>query len=186
VIPVESAPEPQTFDAKVRQPGLAWLAEKGLTGVAAPPKGLKVKAYWTECLEDMLQAYDRICAYASLRIAHATGARSVDHFAPKSKALLAAYEWDNYRLACSLANARKNNFTDVLDPFVMQPDTFVLDVIAGGIKVSPHLHAPYSALAELTRNRLKLVHRSKRRRQPRLGKSMHKQRASDRFHERSE
>ncbi len=156
MIPVKAAPEPPTFQAKVRTPGLAWLAAKGLSGVGAAPKGLRVKPYWTESLDDMLKAYNRLCAYACLRIPHVTGARSVDHFAPKSKALTAAYEWNNYRLACSLANARKNNFTGLLDPFTMRRGTFELDVITGGISVAKQMTGAYADRARLTCRKLKL------------------------------
>ncbi|HEV7660832.1 MAG TPA: hypothetical protein VGO55_13420 [Allosphingosinicella sp.] len=156
MIPVSPADEPGNFDAKVRQPGLNWLAGKGLAGLAALPPKTKIRAYWTECLPELLSAYDRICAYASLKIHPVTGAHSVEHFAPKSRAPNVAYEWNNYRLACAKLNARKNNFTDVLDPFLLQSGTFELGVLDGSISPSKSLTAPNLALAQATMDRLNL------------------------------
>jgi uncharacterized protein (TIGR02646 family) len=156
MIPVAPAPEPASFDAKVRTPGKAWLVKKGLSGANEVPKGMKISAVWTECLPEMLDAYDRICAYASLKIHAVTGASSVDHFAPKSRGLADAYEWDNYRLACAKLNARKNNFDDVLDPFTMAADTFRLNTLDGSIHPNPALPAGDLAAAQATMARLKL------------------------------
>ena len=38
------------------------------------------------------------------------------------------YEWDNYRLACALMNARKSNVEQVLDPFEVQDGWFALEL----------------------------------------------------------
>jgi len=103
-----------------------------------------------------MESYDCVCAYASLRIHKITGGRSADHFAPKSKALAAAYEWSNYRLACRNLNARKRDFTDVLDPFQVIPGTFILDAGDGSIKVSPAITGSYRTLAQSTIDRLGL------------------------------
>ena len=156
MIPVTAAAEPATFDAKVRVPGNAWMAARGLAGLAALPPKTKVKPYWTECLPDLLKAYDRVCAYASLRIHPVTGAHSVEHFAPKSRAPDLAYEWDNYRLVCAKLNARKNNFTDVLDPFVLAAGTFELNVLDGSIAPSATLQPAGQLAAKETVERLNL------------------------------
>lgn len=156
MIPVDPGEEPATFDAAVRQPGIAWMIEKGFQGLAAFPPKTKVKAIWTACLPDMLATYDRICAYASLRIAPITGAQSVDHFAPKSRAPADTYEWTNYRLACSKMNARKNNFTDVLDPFTLRANTFELDILTGGIRPAPGVVGADLDIADATVKRLGL------------------------------
>jgi uncharacterized protein (TIGR02646 family) len=156
MIPVVLAAEPATFDATVRQPGLNWLQAKGYAGMAALPPKAKISAYWTRCLPDMMSAYSSVCAYASLRIAPVTGAQSADHFAPKSRAVADAYEWTNYRLACSKMNARKNNFTDVLDPVGLAPDLFVLDVLTGAIETAPHVMGTLKTDADNTVTRLKL------------------------------
>ena len=142
MIPVTPAPAPADFDDKVKNPGLDAIAE--LVGekpkVRRPgPKRNKVAKtrdeidpkyfppLWREVLPDMLQAYNRLCAYLSLYIEHATGSPSVDHVIPKSKAWDKVYEWSNYRLACALANSKKNNVELVLDPFQIQDGLFALE-----------------------------------------------------------
>ena len=85
--------------------------------------------YWTTSLDDLMAAYDEVCAYSCFRIHRVTGARSVDHFAPRSRAWNTVYEWSNYRLACSRLNARKRDFTDVLDPFEVQTGWFRLELV---------------------------------------------------------
>lgn len=132
MIPVQPAPEPERFDEVVRKPGLSAIAE--LVGEPATLKrpGFKRKTvctqredlksnhfppFWREVTDDLLTAYHRICAYACLYIEPVTGAATVDHFAPKSMSWDKVYEWDNYRLACSLMNSRKSVYEDVFDPF---------------------------------------------------------------------
>jgi hypothetical protein len=112
MIRVSPAPEPADFDARVRQPGLAAIAELVGEAPAAGRRGrrrtrvvdrreeLRPKdfpAFWTEALDDLLLAYRRLCAYLALYIEPATGAASVDHFVPKSTAWDRVYEWSNYR-----------------------------------------------------------------------------------------
>jgi hypothetical protein len=144
VIPVEPAPEPPTFDANVRQPGLSAIAE--LVGEPATMKrpGRRRKAVashrdelqagdfppiWRKATDDLLAAYQRICAYACLYIERITGSTSVDHWAPKSAAWDRVYEWGNYRLACSLMNSRKREFSDVIGPFEVSDGLFALDMV---------------------------------------------------------
>jgi hypothetical protein len=103
-----------------------------------------------------MTSYDEVCAYASVRINEITGGRSADHFAAKSSALNAAYEWSNYRLACRLMNARKSTFDDVLDPFTIAPGTFELMPLTGGLIVSPALTGQAAIDAGHTRDRLRL------------------------------
>lgn len=74
----------------------------------------------------LMEAYQHRCAYACLYIEHVTGAATVDHWAPKSAAPDLAYEWDNYRLACALMNARKHAFDDLVDPFEVTDGMFAL------------------------------------------------------------
>jgi hypothetical protein len=118
MIKVTPAPEPAGFDRDVRQPGLRAIAEKA--GERPVPPRLKGRAfkkiadrredipgesfpsYWTKALDDLMTAYDSICAYSCFRIHPVTGSRTVDHMAAKSRAWDQVYEWMNYRLACSL------------------------------------------------------------------------------------
>src|SRR5688572_19679174 len=122
MIRVTPAPEPEHFDARVRQPGLRALAElvgevpekrrPGRPRVirASRREDLKSEHFpkcWTEVLDDLCQAYDRICAYVGLYIEQVTGSPTVDHMVAKTKNWTLAYEWSNYRLACALMNTRK-------------------------------------------------------------------------------
>lgn len=151
MIPVSPAPVPPSFDAAVRDRGLRALAEL----VGEPPPKPRVKGrpfkkiaerredihpdklpdYWTDALDDLMEAYQRVCAYSCFRIHPVTGARSVDHMAPKSRAWDRVYEWSNYRLACGRLNARKRDFTDVLDPFEVKDGWFEIEPV--GFQVLP-------------------------------------------------
>ena len=132
MIPVDPAPEPPDFDRKVRQPGLSAIAEM----VGEPPllrrRGRRrskiadrredipsesFPPFWRDALDDMMLAYNQICAYMAIYIEKVTGAATVDHMIPRSVEWSQVYEWDNYRLACSLMNSRKNDAIFVLDPF---------------------------------------------------------------------
>ena len=54
---------------------------------------------------------------------------TVDHMIPKSRDWRLVYEWCNYRLACLPMNRRKREYTDVLDPFCIDDDWFVMDIV---------------------------------------------------------
>lgn len=152
MIPVKRAKEPSDFDEKVRQPGLRAIAEMVGKQPASPRKAgkpFKVIAssepeippenfphYWTKALDELMERYGQICAYACFRIHRVTGARSADHFAPKSRDWRRVYEWSNYRLCCSRMNSRKRDFGDVMDPFSVKPDWFHLELV--GFQVIPN------------------------------------------------
>lgn len=128
MIRVTAEPEPPQFDERVRQPGLALIAELaaevGSEDAIAPDQ---FQPYWRRALDDLLVGYDRICAYLSLYIPEGVGTPSVDHMVAKSKAWDLVYEWSNYRLACLLMNSRKG-VADVLDPFEIGEDWFALEL----------------------------------------------------------
>jgi hypothetical protein len=149
MIRVQPAPEPATFQDNVRGPGLRAIAEmigeipaiirrgRKRTKIAErreeiPPE--KFPDYWTRAIDDLLLAYDRICAYVCCYIEPVTGVPSVDHMVPKSKSWDKVYEWDNYRLACHLVNTWKNDLTSILDPFEVQDDWFELELVGFQIK----------------------------------------------------
>ena len=132
MIRVDPAPEPGDFDAKVRQPGLRAferLANRKYGGDREAVPGSEFPDHWRKCVDDLLESYERICSYLCLYIARGTGARSVDHMVAKSEAWRQAYEWSNYRLACSLMNSRKGAATTVLDPFDVEDGWFVLELV---------------------------------------------------------
>ena len=130
MIRVDPAPEPPQFDERVRQPGLALIAQLAAEAGSedsVPPR--QFRPYWRRALSDLLNSYNRTCAYVSLYIPRATGTPSVDHMVAKSTAWDQVYEWSNYRLACSLMNARKG-VAEVLDPFEIGQGWFALELVA--------------------------------------------------------
>jgi hypothetical protein len=144
VIRVEPRSEPDDFDARVRQPGLSALAE--LTGqpptIKRPgPRRTKVAdrvedlrhddlpPLWRVCLPQLAEAYLRICAYSCIYVEPITGNGTADHYVPKSLDARRAYEWANYRFACSRMNTRKGVAAEVLDPFEVQDGWFQLELV---------------------------------------------------------
>ena len=159
MIRVVPAPEPDTFDARVRQPGLRKLEElaeehHGGSKEAIPSE--KFPDYWRRSLDDLMASYHRICAYLCLYISGGTGARSVDHMIAKSAAWDQAYEWTNYRLACSLMNSRKGVATTVLDPFDVEDGWFVLELVEFQVLPGDGLDAAVVEDVQGTIDRLRL------------------------------
>jgi hypothetical protein len=170
MIHVTPAPEPASFDRKVRRPGLSAIAElvgEPLTVRRSGPRRKKIAerredipaacfpTYWTEALQDLLAAYHRVCAYVCVYIERVTGASSVDHMIPKSSSWDKVYEWSNYRLVCSLMNSRKLEAQDALDPFEVQHGWFELDLTGFQVR-------PADDLNQATRQRvLDTIHRLK-------------------------
>ena len=154
MIPVRPAEEPPNFDADVRQRGLRAIAE--LVGETTPRTAGQPHAqvaqsreeipapafppYWREALTDLMASYDRICSYLCLYIPRGTGTPSVDHMIAKSVRWDQIYEWRNYRLACSLMNARKGVAAHVLDPFEVEDGWFALNLSV--FKVVPGTELP--------------------------------------------
>lgn len=178
MIHVNLAPEPPDFDREVRQRGLAAIAElvgeipktkrPGRKRKQAVVDGVAVTrredlsarffpAFWQdEWLQALLAAYQRICAYLCIYIEPVAGAASVDHMIPKSIAWDRVYEWDNYRLACAIMNARKNDARDVLDPFEVENGWFQLDLAGFQVVPSPDLEVALTNKVEDTITRLDL------------------------------
>ena len=131
MIHVDPRPEPAGFDNQVREKGLAYLRKKNIPlDIPLPPK-TGIQPYWKACLDDLYSSYRGICAYIGIHFERATGAGTVDHFIAKSKRAGLAYEWSNYRLACSSMNSRKRDFDDVLDPFEVDNGWFQLELVSG-------------------------------------------------------
>lgn len=177
MIHVDRQPEPRSsefdFDREVRQPGLSALAE--LTG--QPPtisrRGPRIQQraeriedltheqlrdypYWTRALDALHEAYRGICAYSCFYLEPISGP-TVDHFVALARAeARQAYEWDNYRLACSLMNACKNAFPDVLDPFLIEDGWFALNMATFKVEPSTGLDPTLRQRVRDTISRLKL------------------------------
>ena len=140
MIPVMKKSEPVNFDELVRTPGKAFLKK-----VPFPSdKQWKPHAYWTRILKKIRKDYAEICAYSALWIPSATGFGSIDHFIPKSRNPRLAYEWDNYRYV-SLKFNNKKGTKEILDPFTLKPDWFVIDFPSLDIMPNPALSPIHKA-----------------------------------------
>ena len=157
MIPVRPAEEPPNFDADVRRPGLQAVSRLGQTfgGRGQIPAG-EFPAYWRRILPELLTRYERICSYLCLYIPHGTGAPSVDHMVAKSMRWDQVYEWTNYRLACSLMNARKGAVETVLDPFEIQDNWFALELVEFQVVPGEALPSDIATAVEDTIERLRL------------------------------
>jgi hypothetical protein len=155
MIHVEAQPVPDSF-AKVRENGLAWLNRKNIALDQPLPSHTQLEPYWRSCLDDLHTCYEGRCAYLAVFFERVTGGGSVDHFIAKSKRADLAYEWSNYRLACSRMNSRKRDYDDVLDPFDIEDGWFNLELITGRIYPNPALSPERFASVQKTIIRLGL------------------------------
>ncbi len=156
MIPVTPQPEPEDFDTQVRQKGLRWLVKHDIDITAPLPSGTKLPPYWRACLGKLHSGYGGVCAYLAVFFEITTGAGNVEHFLPKSLRPDLAYEWCNYRLACSAINSCKKSFTNVLDPFEVKDGWFYLELVSGHIFPNPQLSASLQQKIQATIDRLKL------------------------------
>ena len=157
MIRVALAKEPPDFDKKVRQPGLAAIDE--LVGRAPRIKhpgrrrakvadteskipADKFPPIWRKALDDMMDAYERRCAYLAMFIEH-TGNPTVDHVIPKSRAWDRVYEWSNYRLCAGIVNSKKGELLGLVDPVDAKAGWFELDLASFRVvrgKSAPRAH----------------------------------------------
>lgn len=168
------APEPASFEDKVRKPGqnvLALLLGKPLPHKMSGQKPSATKKiagksvrkqvadfpYWTSCLDELYESYRGICAYYCYRIERTSGP-GVDHVVAKSNPAdpSLAYEWTNFRLACAYANTCKNQYSDVLDPVSIEDGWFCLDVVTLLVSPSKALDKITAAQVKASIERLKL------------------------------
>ena len=156
MIYVDPQPEPASFNRNVRQKGLAWLRKKDIALDQLLPPKTKLPPYWTDCLGHLHSAYRGHCAYLAVFIEKVVGAATVDHFIPKSQRAELAYEWTNYRLACSRMNSRKRNYDDVLDPFKVETGWFHLELITGRVYPNEQLSLRRKDKVRATISRLRL------------------------------
>ena len=131
MIPVQPQPEPPDFDRDVRTPGRQFIMNNPLC------KPNQLKNYWSRISDQLFRAYGRICAYSAVFIPPLTGGDTVEHFVPRSANRMLAYEWSNYRLVTSRLNGKKGDHQDVLDPFLIGQDWFILDFPSLIVKPNP-------------------------------------------------
>lgn len=152
MIPVDKAvltPEPAKFDAECRKRGNTWLA----ANPKASRKAKRPRDFWSPFRSELASRFSDLCAYGALY----APAGTVDHFEPVDADESKAYEWSNYRFAFGWINSSKSKAVDVLDPFVVGPGWFEiqlpsLQLIARKDRIPPHLHS----LAETTLRNLHL------------------------------
>lgn len=156
MIPIDLQTEPTSFNGDVRQPGVKWLNDNGIALTGRVPAKTVIPPHWRKCLDDLHSAYSGVCAYLCVFVSRTTGGASVDHFVAKSALAGDAYEWSNYRLACSRLNSRKREYSDVLDPIGLTAETFHLNLLNFSIAPNPTLSPTEMQLAKRTAKRLGL------------------------------
>lgn len=131
MLKVTFQPEPANFQTKVSAPGQKWLDTHPNTASA------KIRPYWRKCLPDLHRLYHGICAYYGWYIeAGKAGSWSVDHFIPKSVNRNLAYQWSNFRFCHKSVNTSKGEKLNILDPFDVLDNLFVLNLLSGEIFVN--------------------------------------------------
>ena len=152
MIRVQPQPEPLEFDKLVRQPGLVFLQ-----GNPKPTKNQwKSHNYWHKIQPQLRKSYQEICAYCCHWIPSDTGANTVEHFLPKDKYPMQAYQWKNYRLVSGTLNGRKGTREDVLDPFQIQNGWFVIDFPSILVKPAQELESNIAQSVQRTIGILRL------------------------------
>ncbi|MDR2705011.1 MAG: hypothetical protein LBC02_04450 [Planctomycetaceae bacterium] len=151
MIRVTQQPEPTCFDSKVRQLGQSFLQN------CPSPHGKEWRNhdYWQKVHKDLYKVYNGRCAYTGMWFS-AVDRLSVDHFRPKSICPDLAYEWSNYRLTTQKTNAYKANHDDIIDPFSVQPEWFILEIPTCLINVGNNVSISERTKIEHTINVLKL------------------------------
>ncbi len=137
MIPVQAQDEPRGFDERVRKPGQAFL---NALGRKPTYKDYRKNWYWNRITPELHQAYGGICAYSANWIPLGPQQASIDHFIPRHSSPELAYEWNNYRLATDKLGNYKGKSLDVIDPFFIKTDWFVLDFST--FQVKPHSNLP--------------------------------------------
>ncbi|HET7501444.1 MAG TPA: hypothetical protein VFK02_10590 [Kofleriaceae bacterium] len=156
---------PDTFEDKVRRPGLDAIAELVGESPGRRRRGPRRKRrftsreqipadafpdYWCKALPDLRRAYRGLCAYLGLYLHHATGNASVDHFVPKSKDWRLVYEWSNYRLCAAQINGHRGNRELLLDPFTIEPGMFALELVGFQVIPGPEAHGAMGDIVKRT------------------------------------
>jgi hypothetical protein len=142
VIPVPRRDEPPSFDRDVRQPGREWIAAQ-----IRPIN--KLPSYWRACEPDLHDAFGGRCGWAAFSITSG----QVDHFELGQAACIAAgtpeqaYEWSNYRYVMPELNCRKGRRPAMLDPHVVQPGWFELELPQLHLRMTERVPSEWRELA---------------------------------------
>lgn len=153
MIRVTPPPEPAAFDVRCRRPGNAWLATH--------PTG-RPRDCWTPFQAELAAGFANRCGYKALWDLDGT----VDHYLSCKNHRGQAYEWGNYRHASGSINSSKGTHdAAILDPFHVQDDWFVLDLLTMRLLPTTAIPAHERTRADFTLKQLKLQNGSKVKRQ---------------------
>lgn len=146
MIPAPRVPEPDDFDVRVRQPGIAWLA--------ANPGAKRPKPLWLPFTPVLEAGYHKLCGYAAM--ADFTGG-TVDHYRSFKNHPAQAYEWRNYRFASATMNSCKRNVDDaVLDPEQVKAGWFEIMLPSLQLQLTERVPEKLREKAAFTLRRLQL------------------------------
>lgn len=146
MIPVDKVKKPRGFDAKVKVPGNAWLADH--------PKSQRPPALWAPHTAALSEGFDNLCGYAAMF--DPTGG-TVDLFLSFKHHPALAYEWSNYRFASGPLNSSKRNADDaVLDPFEVGAGWFEIILPSLQMRLTDAVPVALREKATFTMKRLKL------------------------------
>jgi len=138
-------PEPPTFDAKARRPGLAWLERH--------PDTKRPREYWKPFKRDLADGFADLCGYSAMYEPVGT----VDHYVSWRNDPRLAYEWANFRYASGWVNSSKQCADDlVLDPFEVEDGWFEILLPSLQLVLTDAVPDEHRARAEFTLDRLHL------------------------------
>lgn len=156
MIHVEPVPEPDAFDNRTRQPGIAWLA----TNQSGRPRDL-----WSQFLPELSAGFANRCGYRAMWDVDGT----VDHYLSCDNHRNLAYEWNNYRYISGSVNSSKKKLDEhVLDPFEVADNWFELIFPSFQLVLTNDVPLNVRAKAQFTLERLKLRNGYKARKARRL------------------
>ena len=145
--------EPSDFETAVGSLGRLYLTNHPPPTPPVPSGYWNNHDYWTNCKDELMEAYDATCAYSGIRQRFGL---QIDHYKDKSFHPYVAYDWANYRLCIGEINSTKRRRPDILDPFTVKDDWFDLDVWTGALSPAKHLDPGLAAQVKNTIVRLKL------------------------------
>jgi hypothetical protein len=153
MIPVPRPPEPDSFDARCRQPGNTWLANN--------PTSQKFPAYWIPFQPDLGAAFAWRCGWWAMWVTDG----EVDHYLSKKNHRELAYEWRNYRFIAGTVNSSKlRHDNNVLDPYEVVQGWFEILLPSLELVITNNVPQNFRAKAEFTLTKLKLDRGEKIRR----------------------
>lgn len=156
LIPITPPLPPQTYQQSVEVPGAVFLST-----TPNPTRHQWSKHnYWRHIHSPLYTAMNGICCYSASFTPRRQGKgpdhTSVDHFVPKTVDSKLAYDWNNFRLCRAKLNNRKDNFQDVLDPYVISNGWFRINFATFSLEPDSNLKAADANAVVQTINRLGL------------------------------